>query len=345
MSSFKSWPVRLGFKQIPESHRDFILHEIPPPVIKHDIGAFLRDELPKIRDAYNCDPPSGVSIPSGWPIERNIQALVNMTVSLFIFAATMCRFIGETRDWDPVGKLAKVLRYQAAGSLSQLEKTYVPILNQIFQGNLTRSEKENRIHEFRDIVGSIIILVEPLSRASLAVLLDTPRPIIDRRLHTLHSVLRVPANPKSPVRLFHLSFRDFLVEHESQFWIDETETHKKLAFHCLNLLSKTDCLKENILSLKRPGSLRIDIDGHVIEECLLAEVQYACRYWAHHLDRGKCRISDQDEVHNFLDQRFLYWVEALSIIGRVNDSIRIIANLQNLLDVKLPLPRFQHSLI
>ncbi len=90
--------VRLGFKQIPESHQNFILHEIPPPVIKHDIEAFLKNELPKIRDAYNCLPPSGEGISSDWPPERNMQVLVNMAVPLFIFAATMCHFIGET--WD-----------------------------------------------------------------------------------------------------------------------------------------------------------------------------------------------------------------------------------------------------
>jgi len=213
-------PVRLGFKQIPESHQNFILHEIPSPVIKHDIEAFLKYELPKIRNFYNCLPSSDVGISSDWSTERNMQVLVNMAVSLFIFAATMCRFIEKTWDWDSVGKLVKVLRYQSAGSLTQLEKTYVSVLNQILQGNLTRSEKESRIQEFRNIVNSIIILFEPVSRASLTVLLGTPRTAIDRRLHTLHSVLRVPTDPKSSVRLFHLSFRDFLVDSEhnqSQF--------------------------------------------------------------------------------------------------------------------------------
>lgn len=164
-------PVRLGFKQIPESHRYFILHDIPPPIIKHDIGVYLRDELPRIRNDYNCLPPSGENIPSDWPSERNMEALVNMAVPLFIFAATMCRFIGDTRNWDPRGNLQKVLRRQSTSSLKQLAKTYVPVLEQMLQGDITKSEKKSRIQDFRNIVGSIVILVEPLSRASLAVLL------------------------------------------------------------------------------------------------------------------------------------------------------------------------------
>ena len=87
------------------------------------------DELPKIRENYNHLPPSGVGIPSDWLSERNLQALIKMAVLLFIFAATMCRFIGEANwDWNPVKKLAKVLEYKFEDSLTQLGKTYLSVL-------------------------------------------------------------------------------------------------------------------------------------------------------------------------------------------------------------------------
>ena len=330
-------PIRLGFDKISGTYQDFILHEIPKPVITHDISVFLRSEFAAIRDNYNLSPPTTMGLPLDWPYEPNLRALIVMAVPLFIFAATMCRFIGETDwDWDPVEKLSKVLRYQSFGHLSQFEKTYLPVLDQIMKGDITESEKQNRAQEFRDIVGSIVILFEPLSKTSLAVLLDLKKSDIERKLHVLHSVLRVPDNPEIPVRLFHLSFRDFLIDPErkrSHFWIDESKTHKKIAFQCLDLLSKPGCLKENICSLK-PGSLRTDIDDRFLEQCLPAEMQYACRFWVHHLEQGKCVISDASPVRDFLDQRFLYWIEALSLIGRVNESINMIAKLKRLLEVK-----------
>jgi hypothetical protein len=331
-------PLRMGFKRISDAHQDLILHKISKPVITHDISIFLRSEFTRIRDDYNLSPPSGPGLPLDWPSERKMQVLITMAVPLFIFAATMCRFIGETDwDWDPVGKLAQVLHYQSIGSLTQLEKTYLPVLNQILKGDIAEFEKERRIQQFRDIVGSIVILFEPLSTKSLAILLGIPTEVIDRRLHTLHSVLRVPDDQKSPVRLLHLSFRDFLVDidrKDSQFWINERDTHMKIAFRCLDLLSNTGCLKEDICSLEKPGTLRADIDEARIEKCLPAEVQYACRYWVHHLEQGECLASAQDLVHRFLNQRFLYWLEALSIIGRVNESLNMINTLQRLLKVK-----------
>ena len=61
------------------------------------------------------------------------------------------------------------------------------------------------------IVGSIVTLAEPLSVTSLAVLLNMVREIIVLRLRPLHSVLRVPADPETPVRTLHLSFSEFLL--------------------------------------------------------------------------------------------------------------------------------------
>ncbi len=231
VTSRSNLPVRLNFKQIPESHRDFILHEISRSVIEHDIDAFLRDELSKIRDKYNYLPSFDIDISLDWPSERNMQALIKMTVSLFIFVATMCRFIERFWDWNSVGNLLKILRYQFVGSLTQLEKTYLSVLTQILKDDITKSERENRIQHFRNIVDSIVILFEPLSTTFLAIILRKSKTLVNNRLHRLHSVLRIPADLKSSVRLFHLSFRDFLVDSDnkqSQFWIDEKETHKKI---------------------------------------------------------------------------------------------------------------------
>ncbi|KAI9656850.1 MAG: hypothetical protein M1821_003489 [Bathelium mastoideum] len=309
-------PVAVGFVKIPNEHRTFILHEIPLPIITHDIGAFLKDELPKIREKYNLLRASGKAISSDWPTRRNIEDLTSMAVPLFIFAATICRFMAETEGWDsdPVGKLNKILQYQSAGSLTRLEKTYLPVLDQILKGVTTGKDRENRVKEFQDIIGSMVILFEPLSITSLANLLDISTDVVDRRLHVLHSVLKVPANPRLPVRVFHLSFRDFLVdaEHKTEFSIDETE--------------------RDICSLRKPGFLRVDIDIPLLQACLPAEVQYACCYWTHHLERGNHRICDQDEIHSLLSQRFLYWIEALAIIGKLKNSLDMIARLQCLLE-------------
>jgi hypothetical protein len=163
-------------------------------------------------------------------------------------------------------------------------------------------------------------LADPLSTVSLANLLDIPKEDVNGRLDLLHSVLNIPTNEDAPVKLLHLSFHDFLVDpwnrDKKPFWVDEREAHWTIANKCLNLMSRPDCLEENLCGLQGPGTLRTEVSRRVIDERLSAHVQYACYYWVYHLERSRDRIRDGDVVHAFLQVHFLYWLEALSLMGR-----------------------------
>ena len=338
LTSRPDLPIRLGFsKMSTDAHQDVILQDIPQATIEHDISVFLKDEFAKVRDEYNCLRAPDSSLPSDWPSDSTIQTLAKMANPLFIFAATVCRFIGDRR-WDPEERLDTVLKYQTTSQASKLDKTYLPILDQLLIG-LTNSEKERLMQEFRELIGSIVILADPLSISSLARLLDIPRKTINRRLDALHSVLSIPVNQDSPVRLLHLSFREFLVDVEkrgkSPFWIDERETHEAIATKCLELMSRSEYLRENICNLETPGKLRSKIDSRTIDDSLPADVRYACRHWVHHLVHSKSRIRDRDRVHVFLQKHFLYWLEALSLMGKISESIALISNLQSLVLVSI----------
>lgn len=211
-----------------------------------------------------------------------MQTLVDMAIPLFILSATVCRYIGDTRD-NPIKRLDTALLYQTAHQVSKLDRTYLPILNQLFDDE-DEVGQERRASEFREISGIIVILKSPLSIVSLAQLLGIPKEGIKCRLDLLHSVLSIPVDEN--IRLLHLSFRDFLLDpknHESPFWADERETHERLTSKCLQLMFCPTGLKENICNLSGPGILRNEIDKHILDHCLQHEVQYACRYWVYHL--------------------------------------------------------------
>jgi hypothetical protein len=322
-------PVRLGFKNISGGlYQDMILHEISRPIIEHDIAAFLRYEFGRIRDNHD-------SLSSDWPGEKNLQTMVDMAIPLFIFAATVCRFVGD-RNWDPEDQLQIILTYRTASQTSNLDRTYWPILNRLLI-NQTEPQKEILIKKFKIVVGTIVLLANPLSVVSLARLLSISERTMKCRLDFLHSVLSVPTDQHFPVRLLHLSFREFLIDPQKQsknpFWVDKKKTHAMIATKCLELMS--DFLKENICNLQSPGTLRVEIDRTTIDNNLPAEVQYACCYWVYHLKQARDQISDHDTVHSFLSKHLLHWLEALNLVGRVHESIAIIPRLINLINVNL----------
>jgi hypothetical protein len=332
-------PIRLGFNDIKGNYQDLVLHNIPKSIIEQDIAAFLDYKLTKIRNDHNGLSHDERQLQLDWPGPKAVQDLVQMAVPLFIFAATVCRFIEDQAWSDPAGQLAKVLEYQSRIQQSEIDKldaTYRPILDRLLIGQ-TEAARRSLANEFQTVVGSIVLLAEPLSTSSLGRLLDIPRSTIDRRLESLHSVLDVPASTESPVRMFHLSFRDFLVDPDQRgintFWIDESATHGRIAARCLTLLGSSGHLRKDICDLKMPGTARLEIKPAVIDSYLPADVRYACLYWVYHLEQSNARVTDSHQAYLFLKLHFLHWLEALSLLGKISESIDIIKRLQALINV------------
>ena len=331
-------PIRLGFKAIDGMYQNLVLHEIAKPVIKHDLTVYFEHELVQVKHEYNGLVCESAKLPSDWPQSSEIERLVTMAIPLFIFAATTCRFLADYNSGDPGSKLQDVLAQGTKAQESKLDGTYLPVLNQMLT-TLSRREKDNALKEFRDIVGSIVILASPLSTSALARMLNTAQKTVDNRLRLLHSVLDVPSLPDSPVRLFHLSFRDFLLDPEKrqnpearQFWVNEKETHRKLAEHCLRVMNQA--LRKDICGIQWPGTRRASIQSKRIKDSLRPEVQYACQYWTFHVQKAGDLGSDGGPVHRFLQQDFLHWLEALSLIGRASESLQSIRTLQSALQVR-----------
>ncbi|KAL8307051.1 hypothetical protein RB597_008979 [Gaeumannomyces tritici] len=275
-------PIRLGFKDIGGSYRNLAFHEIPKQDIRRDIFSFLRSELDLVRQTFNKT-VIGPGLPPDWPPPASFEDFVNMAVPLFIFASTACRFIADSDSGNPREQLNKILEYKGKDERPQLHTTYLPILKQLLfkrtdSGLAERIEKEQAtiVAWFRHIVGTIVLLANPLPSASLARILGRTQDDVDSKLRRLHSVLNIPDNPLVPIKLLHLSFRDFLVDQKNRdanpFWVDARETHKQLADRCLQLLSTGNALRKDVCNLRWPGTLRSEISPQTINTALPPEV-------------------------------------------------------------------------
>ncbi|CAG7921995.1 unnamed protein product [Penicillium olsonii] len=100
-------------------------------------------------------------------------------------------------------------------------------------------------------------------------------------------------------------------------------------------------LKHNICGLASYGTELRDIDPQTIDQHLNAELQYACRYWVHHLQRSKDQVSESD-ILSFLEEHFLHWLEALALMRRLSEAIGMIEILKSATTIYdgSKLPRF-----
>jgi len=322
-------PILLGFqKMLGETHQDFVLHDIPPPTVNHDISVFFQQKLSVVKAEHRLSTP--------WPDEATIQLLVERAAGLFIYAATTYRFIQDDM-YSPEEQLSVILSKEDTSIQSptrHLDDMYTTLL----QHSIIRSQ--NREHQallerFRQIVGSIVIIFDVMTTKDLANLLCLPSGKVKTALAPLRSVLNIPEIESQPVRIFHPSFRDFLLNRQrcldNRFWVDEKERHIDLFRHCLELMSKR--LQQDMCGIREPGVLITEISKDMIQSVITADIRYACRYWFHHFQQGNSVGEDNNRILRFLRQHLLHWLEVLTLVGEVSEGVRIIAGLEQILKV------------
>ena len=123
-----------------------------------------------------------------------------------------------------------------------------------------------------------------------------------------------------PVRPLHSSFREFLTarDRSGSFFIDTSLHHSSLALACLRVMKAG--LQFNICGLETSHVRNRDIPGLAtrVENTILTHLCYACRFWANHLQAAPFDPMTLKEVKDFMDNRFLYWLEVLSLTKEVN---------------------------
>ena len=329
-------PIRHTFRQMADAaHKDFVLHDIAPSIVDHDIKLFLEAELQAVGQRWCAR--------VGWPGTETIVQLVQSASGLFIWAATACRFIWEGKRFA-ARRLETILRNDvnaaaaaAAAPEKHLDQIYITVLQNSVSPDYTEEEREEHCSMLKHILGSVVALLSTLSIWSLSKLLQSADDEVGQALEDLHTILNIPEDPAQPLRLHHPSFRDFLLNrkrcNDDSFWVDERSTHEKLVSYCLALMSAPDGLRQDICNLSEPGTRRSEIDESRITASLPPELQYACRYWVDHLERSRRGIEDRDATHRFLETHLLHWLEAMSLIDETGLCVRLVARLQSLVAV------------
>ncbi|KAL6230102.1 hypothetical protein BDW75DRAFT_249043 [Aspergillus navahoensis] len=322
-------PIRFGFDQMDRSnYQNTILQNLDNDVIKHDITLYLTEEFHRIRQKRQRE------LPSSWPGVERIEAIATMAVPLFIFAATVCRFV-EDRKWNPERRLQQFFN---DSSESKMDKTYRPILNQLVAED--ESDMNQLVEEFQKTIGVIILLTTPLSLRALVELVEMPEDEISTRLDAFHSVLTIPDEPNLPIQTLHLSFHDYLVdkhtkaqESMSRFWVDKKKQHEFIARQCLIVMGRY--LKKNICRLPSYGTSRTEIDQDSIARFLPPALQYTCRYWVYHLTQSSLSAKTIDWILPFLEEHFLHWLEVMAILGIISECLNAVDILLVLTKVSL----------
>ena len=302
----------------------FVLHEVEPSQVTDDILLFFRHELSDlVRRRRGLD---------DWPTKEQLYLLCERAAGLFVYAVATVKFI-DKRSANPRERLNILLRspessVREAKSRFKENTTLDSLYASILQGAFGDDDPDDD-PKVRSVLGAMILAANPLSPSTISMLLglDASDDVLPL-LSSAQSLLIFREDINFPVRPFHKSFPDFLIDPDrctnKRFHISSSAHHSELLVGCLTLMNQR--LEKNMCKL--PDAVaNSDISDlkERLEQYIDPALRYACRSWHIHLIGGFTTLVHTPKItatlHRFLEKKFLFWLEVLSTLGAARNAV------------------------
>jgi hypothetical protein len=314
--------------------RKLALHyDIEEHVVSSDISIYLERKFSEIAQNQHLELP--------FPSVENLIKLVERAGTLFIYAATVLKYVADPEE-SPLARMEDVVN-QTPGEIpyqyGMLDGLYAQVIVKAAKTSGNPGTHEDALHM---ILSTVIMVQEPLPVSALADLADIRKEKTTVILQRLSSILLVEND--APVRLYHPSFPDFIQDKErcrhkeyssvERFLVVPSESHIRLALRCLQIMNGH--LRQDICNIKDAWLMNREISDldTKVAQAAPRQLRYACKFWIVHLRLGG-QISDEicGELAVFTNTHLFHWVELLSLMSELDIVQREIPPLITYLNV------------
>ena len=299
----------------------FVLHKVEPSVINADIRLYLEHGLSELATR------SGIER-DVWPTGEHLDLLCERAAGLFVYAVATLKFLDHAFT-PPSERLDIIVR--APGSTTHegkakirssvtLDSLYLSSFQNAFDGMDAEDDEKVRF-----VIGAVVLAVNPLAPSAIATLVELGKREVMDLLRLIQSLLKLPEDPDFPVLPFHKSFPDFITDplrcSNERFHISHRTGHLKLALDCLRLMN--DGLERNLLSLP-DYALNLEVEDLEVRTKgrISVALEYACKSWHTHLTEVRGDVTAVlSALRSFMQERFLAWLEVLSVTGAAREAV------------------------
>ncbi|KDQ13224.1 hypothetical protein BOTBODRAFT_33830 [Botryobasidium botryosum FD-172 SS1] len=268
-----------------------------------DMRTYIRHGLTVIAEQHGLG--------ESWVSEELVEVFVSKAEGLFQWAAAVFQAL-ETA-YNPTKKLISLLADTRTGLAPEkkMDNIYTKIL-EAFDW-----DDDDFKSDFHAVMGAILAAKSPLSVSALRSL-HPDISDIGRLFSRLGALLTGWKHPGQPVRILHLSLRDFLTARapkNAPFYICEKDHSRRLGLLCLRVLSEK-------LTEGAPGVGYLADDTvrgiPILDKAEVSEeLSYACEFWMDHIVEFKAPIPAKlvEPLHNLLFARLIPWMEVHTSIA------------------------------
>jgi hypothetical protein len=242
----------------------------------------------------------------------------------FLWAALVCQDLARTSRWHVLRKL----------------EAFPSGLNALYSRMMSQVLNSEDAEHCKQILAIMLIVYRPITLSELIPLIE----VLDDDYDDRECVMDIIAMCGSFLTLreetiffVHQSAKEFLLREALCDIIPEGIGAKHLTISERSFGSMFKILRRDILGIGPPGFSTKDVTQPFPPP--LGIVQYACVYWIGHLESGVRNenrgliANERDRVNAFLQQKYLHWLEALSILGSVSRGIQAMQRLVILMQV------------
>jgi archaellum biogenesis ATPase FlaH len=249
-----------------------------------------------------------------------VQHLRSNAGDTFLWVALVCQDLRKTPKWNVLKKLASV---------------FPPTLDSLYGQMMDQISKSEFAEICQDVLASAAILYRPVTIAELFALVEQLEDVDD--LESVRQIVGFCGSfltlREDTIYFVHQSAKDFLFAKafNSKVFKDSIENvHQTMFSRSLSILDKT--LEKDMYNLEAPGYAIENVK--IPEPDPLAESRYSCVYWIDHLyDSKPDFLQVADRVAEFLEEKYLYWLEGLSLCRGVGRGVVSMTKLSSLVQV------------
>ena len=297
----------------------FVLHNVHPTLIDNDIRLFLKHELSGLAQRNSL---------GRWPADDTINLLSQRAAGLFVYAVATVKYLSK-KFYLPDEQLRAIINFPDSTGYeggTSLDSLYLWVLRESFY-----VDDPIIFSKAQSIIGTVVLLANPVQPSGIAELVGLETRNVSPFFSSVQSLLVLNEDPTQPVKPFHKSFPDFITDPsccmDTRFYISPGALHLQLAISCLRLMNNG--LEKNLLSLPdytlnlEVRDLQTRINDHIS-----VGLQYACQFWHNHLTKtGGDVTSVVSHLQFFLEEKFLAWLEVVSVLGATRGAITALEQL------------------
>jgi WD40 repeat protein len=301
--------------EVADGHEKMLLHNVEKDIVSADIRLYLLESFEEMTKKFRTK--------EIWPSMEDVDLLVAKAGALFIYAATVCLYVGggykesgvKARLKDVVENTQPMSSRLRHGTYHALDELYTDILKTAYEGDL---------NDIEDILRAVVALRNPLPVEAISRVLDEDEHVVFEALSYLHSVIAVPEEDErdEPVTVFHASFPDFLADPQRscKFYLDPAVSHQMLAERCLRII-QSELKNDNVCKLGGKNVPIAAITRSIVKTYVSDALEYACTFWLSHLAEANSLESLEDPVMEFFDELVLRWIECMSLLGKLDLAV------------------------